>query len=61
MESDEKKEHLTHMWLSHHLEYKGFKDVIDGMTIGSKEDKEVTIDEVNNDWKRLASFMVGKK
>ncbi len=47
------------MWLGSNLQYKGLKEVLDGMSSVTK--KEPTVDEVNNDWKRLASFMSGQR
>jgi len=46
--------------MGNNLEHKDLKEVLQGMNRSSREDEEPTAEEVNNDWKRLASFMVGK-
>jgi hypothetical protein len=44
------------------LKYKGIKEVLNNIGPDSmKEKSEPTVAEVNNDWKRLASFMSGQK
>ncbi len=40
------------------LQYKGLKEVLDSMEV---RDKKEAIKHVNNEWKRLASFMAGRK
>lgn len=59
LEKEERKEKLTSLWMGANLQYKGLKEVLDN--IGKNgEDNTPTTKEVNDDWKRLASFMVGK-
>jgi len=44
------------------LQYKGLKEVISGMNKKTaSKDEGPSKEEVNKDWNRLASFMVGKK
>lgn len=59
-EKEDKKENLTTLWMSSNMDHKGFKEVMKGMEDAVVK-KEPTIEEVNNDWRRLKSFMSGKK
>lgn len=59
MEKEEKKETLTTLWMASNLEHKQLNEMLRNMD--SKVKKEPTIAEVNNDWKRLSSFIKGKK
>jgi len=47
---------LLNTWLATHLEYEGIKEIIDSMSIDYKE-YEQSVDKVNNEWRRLATFM----
>jgi hypothetical protein len=61
LEKEERAEFLTNVWMGSNLQYKGIKEVLQEMSrkVGSSNE-EPTVEEVNNDWKRLASFMSGK-
>lgn len=64
-ESQEKAERISEYWCGNHLSHKGLSEMIDGIykKVGIRVPKEpnTSVEEVNNDWKRLAAFMKGKK
>ena len=51
------------MWMSNNLEYRGIKEVLDTIDSCSRKlsSSDPTVEEVNTEWKRLASFMSGQK
>lgn len=54
LEKEEKAETLSNLWMGSNLVYKDLKEVLDKI---QKSGKEPTTKEINDDWKRLASFM----
>lgn len=63
LEREEKAEKLQYLWMGSNLEYKGIEKVLRDINpyIEKKSQKELTPEEINNEWRRLASFMSGKK
>lgn len=59
IEKEDKKENLTTLWLASNLPHEELQKILKGKGKGS-DGSEPTIQEVNDDWKRLASFMSGK-
>lgn len=58
MERDKKAQKISDIWQGTNLDFDGLKRVL--KDLGTKVDdkpKEVSVDEVNKDWKRLADFM----
>jgi len=57
VEKEEKRENLTILWMASNLQHEGLEKVLkDNETKGNT----ATIKEVNNDWRKLQSFMSGK-
>lgn len=59
-EREDKVERLSHLWMGANLEYKGLQDIVKEMKTGGFK-KEPTVAEVGSEWRRLASFMAGRK
>ncbi len=56
LERNENVSTLSNMWMGNNLPYKELKEVLVGY--GIKEQKATpTVAEVQNDWKKLASFL----
>ena len=43
------------------LEHKGLIQVLDSLRKTSGKEQKETVDDINNNWKRLASFMTRQK
>jgi len=59
-EREDRAEELSHLWMGANLTYEGLKDVMSTIT-KKPQDTETSVKEVHKEWKRLASFMNGKK
>ena len=58
LERDKKAQTISDIWQGNNLTIEGLKQVLS--SLGTKLDSkppETPVDEVNKDWKRLASFM----
>ena len=61
LEKEEKAETLSNMWMGSNLEYKGIEGVLASIRGTAYTKEEPTVEQVKNDWRRLASFMSGRK
>ncbi len=62
MEREEKAEQLSTAWMGNNLKYEGIKEVVAEITKRKQqpeEPEELTVEEVNKEWRRLAAFMGG--
>lgn len=58
---DRKIDTLSNIWMGNNLAYEGFKEVIADLGVTPQKEAGPSIAEVNKDWKRLATFMAGRK
>jgi len=58
-EKEKKKERLMDLWMGSNLAYKGIKEVLDSINVRAKKE-EISVKEVNSEWRRLSSFMRDK-
>jgi len=61
MEREKKAANLTDMWMGNNLEFKGLNEVLSDLGVKKPKKEKPKIAEVNKDWKRLATFMAGRK
>jgi len=61
LEREQKADILSSMWMGANLQYKDLQGVLETLQAPHGEDTEPSVEEVNTEWKRLASFMQGHK
>lgn len=61
LEREKRAEDLQYFWMGANLDFDTVQDVIGKIDNKKKKKAETSIADVNNDWKRLASFMSGKR
>jgi hypothetical protein len=65
LEREEKAEKLQHMWMGSNLEHKGLLQALKDLNLVNSDklyaQPEKSNREIQDDWKRLASFMSGCK
>ena len=59
-EREEKAENLSNMWMGSNLNHEGLQKVVSSLSKPIEKEK-VQPEEINKDWKRLASFMRNQK
>jgi len=59
MEREEKARSISEKWQANNLTLEGLKEVLKelGVSPSKQKPKGPSVDEVNEDWKRLATFM----
>jgi len=58
LERDKKAQSISDIWQGNNLTVEGLKDVLKSFGMNyDKKPENIPIEEVNKDWKRLASFM----
>lgn len=65
MEREEKAEKLQHLWIGSNLEHKGLIQALKDLNLVNADKlyakPKLSNKEIQDDWKRLASFMSGRK